>query len=224
MKWHWASEMFPWLTVALLVTLAGVALGTGWLSKNHWMRVGGVFLALVGISLCLLFLIFFRDPDRFSQAGVDQILSPADGRVMVVETLNENRVFQGPAQRIAIFMHVGNVHVQHMPSRGRLLWTRYQPGKFWPAFVSRAGFENEQRWYAFEQSPGRKFAVVQIAGLLARRIICWIRPEQSYERGTRLGMISFGSEVDVYLPVTAAIRVKPGDLVRAGETIIGEWK
>ncbi|NTV53171.1 MAG: hypothetical protein HGA76_09210 [Candidatus Firestonebacteria bacterium] len=119
-------------------------------------------------------------------------------------------------------MNVANVHVQRMPARARLLRTDYQPGKFLPAFISRAGFENEQRWYAFDRG-GQKFAVVQIAGLLARRIHCWIKPDMTYERGDRFGMISLGSEVDVYLPLSARIAVKPGDVVRAGETVLGEW-
>jgi phosphatidylserine decarboxylase len=222
MKWRWAAEMATPLAVTLAVLAAGALLSCGWLTKNSWVRGAGLVLAVFSFSLALLFLIFFRDPERISLAPENRILSPADGRVMVVEVLAENRVIGGQAQRVAIFMNVANVHVQRVPSRARLLWTDYKPGKFLPAFVSRAGFENEQRWYAFDHA-GRKYAVVQIAGLLARRIHCWIQPEATYERGTRLGMISLGSEVDVYLPLSAQVAVKPGDVVHAGETVLGEW-
>jgi phosphatidylserine decarboxylase len=222
MKFGWTNEMTVPMTAAVALLALGSVLCGGWLSRSGWLRGAGLALALLAFSLCLLFLIFFRDPERTSQAAANKILSPADGRVMVVEVLQENKVLQSQAQRVAIFMNVANVHVQRMPASARLLRTDYQPGKFLPAFISRAGFENEQRWYAFDHA-GQKYAVVQIAGLLARRIHCWIKPDATYERGARFGMISLGSEVDVYLPLSAQVAVKPGDVVRAGETVLGEW-
>jgi phosphatidylserine decarboxylase len=222
MKLRWASEMMPLIAGSFSAVLVGFLLSFGWVTKTPWARGLGLILMVFGLSLSLLFLIFFRDPERFSLAEANKLVAPADGRVMVVETLNEERVFKGQARRIAIFMHVGNVHVQRVPTDAKLLWTTHFPGKFLPAYKSTAGFENEQQWYAFSHA-GKKFAVVQIAGLLARRINCWIKPDAEYARGTRMGMISFGSEVDVYLPLDIQVSVKPGDIVRAGETIIGEW-
>jgi phosphatidylserine decarboxylase len=110
-----------------------------------------------------------------------------------------------------------------MPADGRLGWTEYQPGRFDPAFLQSAKKFNEQRWYGFEGS-GRKFVVVQIAGLVARRIVSWIKPEAVYARGERLGMIAFGSEVDLYLPLGVELTVRPGQRVRAGETVVGKWR
>ncbi len=223
MKFRWASEMYPLITIAISATLAGIVLSFGWLTRNPWLRGTGLILAVFGFSLILLFLVFFRDPERFSIADDTKWVSPADGRVMVVDTLDEKRVIKGQAQRVAIFMHVGNVHVQRVPTSARLLWTTHFPGKFLPAFKAEAGFENEQQWYAFEQD-GKTFAVVQIAGLLARRINCWIKPDKTYNRGDKMGMISFGSEVDLYLPKEVKVLVKPGDVVKAGESIVAEWK
>lgn len=165
---------------------------------------------------------FFRDPERRSAAGSESILSPADGRVVAVEVCEEQRHFRGQARRVAIFMHLGNVHVQRTPSAGQLLWTHHRPGRWLPAWSARAARENEQHWYAFRGAEG-DFAVVQIAGLLARRTRCWLRSGQVYPRGARLGLIALGSEVDVYLPLSATVAAKVGDRVRAGKTVIGSW-
>lgn len=220
MRLPWVREFYGLFGCCL----AGLALG---LLLPRILRYPGIWSAgmcLAGLSLVLglLFIVFFRDPERSSDALPEKILSPADGRVMAVEEVLEMKYFKGPARRIAIFMHVGNVHVQRLPADGHLVWSHWQAGEFLPAFKKEAAGANEQRWYAFEGS-GRKFAVVQIAGLLARRTISWLAEGQACSRGQRLGMIAFGSEVDVYLPVTVKTIVAVGEKVRAGKTAIGVW-
>lgn len=209
-----------WLAAAALLAAGGIGLWSG--GSPAWHPAAGAIVVLAA-GLGALAAVFFRDPERRSPAGPERIVSPADGRVVAVEVCEEWRHFRGQARRIAIFMHVGNVHVQRTPSAGRLLWTRRQPGRWLPAFSAQAARENEQRWYAFH-CPQGDFAVVQIAGLLARRTRCWLQAGQDYPRGTRLGLIALGSEVDVYLPLAATVSVKAGDRVKAGETVIGSWR
>jgi phosphatidylserine decarboxylase len=221
MKLGWAREgVFFIGTSALLAAAGWYGFGAAKGSALKWLGFGA---GVLGLVLLLVGLVFFRDPDRRSKAAPDKILAPADGRVVAVEEVTEGRYFNGPARRVAIFMHLGNVHVQRMPCAGQLVWTRHLPGKYRPAFLASAAGENEQRWYAFDAS-GRKFALVQIAGLVARRTIAWIRPGRVYPRGERIGMIAFGSEVDTYWPLDANISVAPGAKVFAGRTVIGEWK
>jgi len=217
---RWANEIFFPLLISLVIA------GLGWwgirssqplLRSLAWMALG------IGVLLTVTSLFFFRDPDRHSAAGPEVILSPADGRVVAVEEIQENRFINGPAKRVAIFMHVGNVHVQRMPAPATLIWTKHYPGKFLPAYEKRAAVENEQQFYAFDHE-GRKFAVVQIAGLIARRVRCWIEPGKFYGRGEKIGMIMYGSEVDVYLPPAVSLSVKPGDIVTAGLTQLGSWQ
>ena len=220
MKYRWVQEGYPLFWISGLLLLIGLLLNGG-LRALPW-RVAGIVIALLGLALGVISLVFFRDPERLSGAAENKIVAPADGRVVAVEEVTEDQYFKGPARRVAIFMHIGNVHVQRVPTPGKLVWMRHKPGLYRPAFMAEAAKVNEQRWYAFESS-GRKYALVQIAGLVARRTISWIQPDRIYHRGERLGMIAFGSEVDTYWPLEVTITVKPGDKVLAGQTIIGEW-
>jgi phosphatidylserine decarboxylase len=217
---RWANEII----IPLLVSLTLVLLGAWGIRTPH---LAGRTLGWIGLGFGLLLLItnlvFFRDPARQSLASQDVITSPADGKVFAVEEIDETRYFQGRARRVGIFMNIGNVHIQRLPSDGTLVWTKHVPGIFRPAFDRRAAFDNEQRWYAFA-GEGKKFAVVQIAGLIARRTRCWIQEGQAYRRGDKLGMIMYGSEVDLYLPLSTRIKVGVGDVVHSGETEIGSWQ
>lgn len=221
MRLPWAREGLVFIALCLAGGLAGLALIAA-AAKLPVLKAAGWVMLAAGFGFSLLGLVFFRDPERSSNALPGQILSPADGRIMAVEEVREASYFNGPARRIAIFMHLANVHVQRLPSGGRLVWSRWQPGKFLPAFRPDAARSNEQRWYAFAEG-GRKFAVVQIAGLLARRTISWLQDGQTCARGQRLGMIAFGSEVDVYLPLEVKVTVAKNQRVRAGRTVIGQW-
>ena len=210
------------ILLAGLIFLMAADLAVG-LFFTGGFRLAVLVLGGVCGGLTLVVIYFFRDPERQSQTGPEVILAPADGWVMRVEAKEESRHLHAPAQRIAIFMHMGNVHVQRVPSEARVEWIKHQPGRFRPALDRRAARDNEQRWYAFT-GPRGKYVLVQIAGLLARRTISWLAAGQDCARGERLGMIALGSEVDLYLPRSAEVRVRTGMRVKAGETVIGVWR
>ena len=187
-------------------------------------------LALLGLttltlmSLVITFAIcgFFRDPDRIipDQQGV--LVSPADGKIIAVGTVDNCPYYTGPAMKISIFMSVFNVHVNRVPCNGRVKEINYHPGKFIAANLDKASLENEHNAVFIETDKGRRLCVVQVAGLIARRIICKVKPGDSVIRGQRFGLICFGSRLDVYLPTDIKLNVAVGDKIQAGETILGQ--
>ena len=191
-----------------------------------------IFLGLIGgwpwlTGLGVLgggfFAYFFRDPERHIPPEPGVIVSPADGKVVLVDEVQENEFLQGPARRVAVFMNVFDVHVNRSPVAGVVKEMRHRPGEYKAAFRQDAAGRNEQQALVLENEAGRRVLVVQIAGLLARRIIPFVKPGQQMARGERLGMICFGSRVDLYLPPDSDIRVKVGDRLKAGSSIIGRW-
>jgi len=188
-----------------------------------------VFLWILGISawawffsLLTVFVIsFFRDPERSIPAGDKAILSPADGKIIRLESCTEERFLKGPAIKVSIFMSVFNVHVNRIPLSGRIAEVAYRPGKFVSANLDTASAANEQNAPLLEAAGGTKLLFVQIAGLIARRIVCWVRKGDPVERGRRFGMIRFGSRMDVYLPPNVQIQARLGQKVYGGQTILG---
>ena len=188
-----------------------------------------VFLWILGISawawffsLLTVFVIsFFRDPERTIPAGDKAILSPADGKIIRIESCTEERFLKGPALKISIFMSVFNVHVNRIPLSGRIAEVAYRPGKFVSANLDKASAANEQNALLLEAAGGTKLLFVQIAGLIARRIVCWVRKGDPVERGRRFGMIRFGSRMDVYLPPNIQIQARLGQKAYGGQTILG---
>jgi phosphatidylserine decarboxylase len=170
-------------------------------------------LAVLALVLAVFSVYFFRDPVRKIPSGERFILSPADGRILEVK--------EGV---IRIFLSLFDVHIQRSPITGRIRTVRHKAGKFLDARNPRAALENEQnRIEIFPAEMGAENVVVtQIAGLLARRIVCWVKEGQPVKRGEQIGLIRFGSQVDVTLPKAAKIRVRTGDRVRAGESIVAE--
>jgi phosphatidylserine decarboxylase len=166
---------------------------------------------------------FFRDPERVTPAGADLIVAPADGRVIKVAPVRDERFLEGEAMLVSIFMSPFNVHVNRAPVSGRVVDVRYTHGKYFRAFADKASLDNEQNAVLLEDEQGRRLGCVQIAGFLARRIVCYLRPGMNVERGQRYGMIKFGSRADVYLPPAAQIRVQVGDRARAGVTVLAQW-
>jgi phosphatidylserine decarboxylase len=187
------------------------------------------FLWILGISawawffsLLTVFVIsFFRDPERTIPAGDKAILSPADGKIIRIESCTEERFLKGPALKVSIFMSVFNVHVNRIPLSGRIAEVVYRPGKFVSANLDKASAANEQNALLLEASGGTKLLFVQIAGLIARRIVCWVRKGDPVERGRRFGMIRFGSRMDVYLPPNVQIQARLGQKAYGGQTILG---
>jgi phosphatidylserine decarboxylase len=168
-------------------------------------------------------LFFFRDPDRLVPTGEGMIVSPADGKVIKVEAVAQTAYFEGACTRISVFMSVFNVHVNRVPHEGTIRQVTYFPGKFFSANMEKASKDNEHNALLLESPAGKPVAFVQIAGLIARRIICAVQPGDVLKRGQRFGMICFGSRLDIYLPQETEIRVAVGDKVQAGSSILGKW-
>ena len=176
-------------------------------------------------ALLLFVLWFFRDPERRSDAAQEALIAPADGRVVEIAQVEEPELIGGPALKVAIFMSVFNVHVNRAPCNLRVKWTRHLPGRFMNAIRSDAGIENERFLIAGDMDRGPVLLKL-IAGLIARRIVCRLEKGESLHRGQRLGMIKFGSRVEVFLPAESGfdVAVRLGQKVHAGETVLGQWR
>ncbi len=180
--------------------------------------------ALVPLVLAVGFCFyFFRDPERRAPPDERLVVSPADGRVVAVVEEREERVLQAPATRVSIFMSPLDVHVNRSPVSATVALVRHTAGKFRAAFADKASLDNERTALVLE-SGGRRYLLEQIAGALARRIVCRVRPGDRVQRGERFGMIMFGSRVDLFLPVGVVPVVHRGDRVRAGTSVIAEVK
>ncbi len=177
--------------------------------------------ALLGLAGTFFLAAFFRDPDRTVPTAANLVVSPADGRVVTAETVTETDYFDGPRLKISVFMSVFNVHVNRIPYEGTVRRVAYHPGKFLAAHLDKASRENEHNAVFVETPDGRMVCTVQIAGLVARRILCGVREGDSVSRGQRFGMICLGSRLDIYLPPDTLSSVTVGDRVRAGTSVIG---
>ncbi len=178
--------------------------------------------ALLGLAATFFIIYFFRDPDRTVPNGGGLVVSPADGKVVTVGTVENSTYYEGTCLKISVFMSVFNVHVNRMPCKGKVKKISYNPGKFFSANLDKASKENEQNAVYLETEDGKEICTVQIAGLIARRIICKVQKGDEVDRGQRFGMICFGSRLDVYLPKDSKIKVAVGDIVKAGTSVLGE--
>lgn len=177
--------------------------------------------ALAALVVTVFVVFFFRDPDRIVPGAPKTLVSPADGRVIAVETVDQTPYYEGECRKISIFMSVFNVHVNRIPYEGTVRKIAYHPGKFISANRDKASSDNERNAIFIETGEGEAITVIQIAGLIARRIICSVGSEESVRRGQRLGLICFGSRVELFVPLPTDIRVAAGDRVTAGSSIIG---
>jgi phosphatidylserine decarboxylase len=201
-----ASEGWPFIVIPAAIA-AGLAL-TG--RRRLAVPFAGAALASLG---------FFRDPERRIPWIPGAVLSPADGRVTSVDEAIDD--FVGPAVRVSVFLSPVDVHVNRAPIAGRVVATRYRPGKFVPAYKADAGEVNECMTIHLQGDRAR-VTVMQIAGVVARRIVCRVTEEDKVEAGQRIGMIRFGSRTDCYMPHGTVMRVEPGEKVVGGMTVIGE--
>lgn len=184
------------------------------------LLTGQAVIGTAGGMVALAILLFFRDPHRVASVQEGDLLSPADGRIVAVDTGEEKRFLGGMALRISVFMNVFNVHINRIPADGKVLSVRHVPGGFAMAHLDDAGVINERTEIHMEDSRGRQSLMVQVAGLVARRIICRLKPGDVVKRGERFGLICFGSRVDLYLPAEAVPDVRIGDKVTAGKTVL----
>jgi phosphatidylserine decarboxylase len=209
-----AREGFPFIAYSSGLTLL--------LALSAW-KLGSLVLAVpasISFLLTLFILYFFRDPERTPPGDEHALVSPADGRVIVVERVPDTPLGV-EALKISIFMSVFNVHVNRVPISGKVLDIFYHRGRFFDARHHRASFENERNGIVLEAANGVRIAFVQIAGLIARRIVCYPKVGDYLMRGERYGLIRFGSRLDVYLPADVEPMVKLGDITTAGETVLG---
>ncbi len=182
-------------------------------------------LGWIGVGLTVWCYYFFRDPKRSVPLGDMLVISPADGTVSLIEPAVpplELGLGQQALTRVSVFMSVFNCHVNRMPVGGQITAIAYRPGKFFNASMDKASTDNERNGLAIRLPDGRQVGVVQIAGLIARRIVCFAKPGQSLRAGDRFGLIRFGSRLDVYLPVGVAPMVSLGQTMIAGETVIAD--
>jgi len=203
-----SQEGYPFIFFSAFATLIFALVGCSW-------------IAYTGLAVTTFVLCFFRDPERFIPEKEHTVVSPADGKILLVEKISDDLYLQQEAYKISIFMNVFNVHVNRLPFSGTVKKIIYTPGKFHSADSNKGALYNENCATILEGDSGVTIAFVQVAGLIARRIINWLEPEDKAVKGERFGLIRFGSRVDVFLPADTAIAVEKGQKVRAGETIIG---
>ncbi len=201
-----AREGWPFLAIAVALALAASFTGCGWWSLPLWL-------------IALFVLQFFRDPPRVIPQAAGAVLSPADGRIVKVERTRDEYLDR-EAIKISVFMNVFNVHSNRSPVDGAVQQLWYNPGKFVNADLDKASTENERNAMWLKAADGQDVTCVQVAGLIARRILCYVKAGDVLTRGQRYGFIRFGSRVDVYLPLTATVRVAIGDKVSATTTIL----
>ena len=195
-------------------------LGPLGLAAAAWLA-GGLFIAVPAAALGIFSLWFFRDPERTPPPGDSAVLSPADGTVIEITRVDADPFLNREMQKISIFMSVFNVHVNRAPVSGRVERVSYRPGKFLVASLDKASSDNERNAVVMTPDGGEPIVVVQIAGLIARRIACWVQSGDEVVRGQRFGLIRFGSRLDVYLPPAALVEARIGEKVAAGRSILG---
>lgn len=203
-----AKEGYPFIFIAALTALLAALLN--WVIISVFFWAAGIFI-----------LYFFRDPERVVPDDPRAVVSPADGKVILIEKVTDERFLHGQVLKISIFMNIFNVHVNRIPYDGVVKEIRYQAGQFLAADQERASFENENNAVFLEVEDDRRMVVVQVAGVLARRIVCWAENGDKVRKGMRFGMIRFGSRLDVYLPLSAQIEVEIDQRVVAGQTVLG---
>lgn len=188
---------------------------------NEWIRKGLMITILI---FFLLILQFFRNPKRRTHANDEQVLSPVDGKVVVIEEVFENEVFNDKCIQVSVFMSPINVHVTRYPIGGKITYSKYHPGKYLVAWHPKASEENERTTVVVENKTFGKVLYRQIAGALAKRIVNYAKKDNLATQGADSGFIKFGSRVDLFLPLDSKIKVQLNQKVRGGESIIAELK
>jgi len=199
-----------WFIIGAFAIAVGLALATWWIALLIWLPITVWVVA------------FFRDPERRGERGPQLIIAPADGKVVSVIETDEPAFFGERAVRVSIFMNVFNCHVNRYPADGTVAYRHYNAGRFGHAGTDKASLVNEQSSVGLDTAHG-KLLIRQIAGLIARRIVTDHAVGTAVHQGERLGMIRFGSRVDLFMPPGTRVRVKVGDTTRVAETVVAEW-
>ncbi|MCK5594580.1 phosphatidylserine decarboxylase family protein [bacterium] len=207
MKFRIAKEGLPIIVFFLLVTILSV-----------FFHISVSIASLILLGFCVF---FFRDPERKIIKGENIVLAPADGKVVAVQQIQDSRISNEPINRISIFLSVFDVHINRAPIDGEVLFLEYSKGKFLDARNPEASEVNENNFMVLSHN-GIKIAIRQVAGKIARRVVCKCKKGDNLKIGERIGMIKFGSRTDLFLPMNIKISAKIGDIVKAGITIMGE--
>ncbi len=202
-----ALEGYPFIAYPAFLTIISAVLG---------YQIATLFL----LTVTTFVMMFFRDPERLAPEDSNGIVAPADGKIIVAELVHDKRFHADEVFKLSIFMNVFNVHVNRVPASGTIDRVHHVPGAFLAADNQKAHLKNEYCAVSMTTEHGRKITFVQIAGLIARRIVCRLEPGDTVTKAERFGLIRFGSRVDLYLPADAMPVVKPGQQVRAGESIL----
>jgi phosphatidylserine decarboxylase len=224
---NFAREGLLFIAIAAAVAAGAFAFA---ISRRSW----GLWLAAFVLLLIALWVAyFFRDPERVGERGPSLVVAPADGKLIMITEVDEPSFVKGRAIRLSIFMNVFNVHVNRYPVDGVVTYIHYNKGKFFNASAEKSSLENEQMSVGLDSLPPdasrtprvgdvHRVLVRQIAGLIARRIVTYSKVGEHVKQGERMGIIRFGSRVDLFLPVGSTIRAKLGDVTTAGTTVLGE--
>jgi len=212
---RFAREGYPFIALGALLAIAAVAFAASRGSVLSWLA------ALLFVILAVWVAYFFRDPERTGERGDSLVVSPADGRIVMITEVDEPAFLKGRALRVSVFMNVFNVHVNRYPVGGTVRYVQYNAGRFFNAAADKASLENEQSSVGIES--GRAQVLVrQIAGLVARRIVTYSKVGDAVTQGDRMGLIRFGSRMDVFVPVGSIVKVAIGQNVEAGVTVLAE--
>jgi phosphatidylserine decarboxylase len=207
-----AREGIPFILSGLIVTAI-------------FLYFNFIFPGTILLLLSFFIIYFFRDPERGKEIQTNEVVSPADGKIINVWNLDKDHNPLGEeAIKISIFMSVFNVHVNRAPISGEIVGIKYNPGKFFSANLDKASEENENNQITIKTQNGKDIIFTQIAGLIARRIVCWNNVHDYLNTCQRVGLIRFGSRLDVFIPAGSEVTVKPGQKVKAGETTLGYLK
>jgi phosphatidylserine decarboxylase len=212
---NFAREGLLFIAIAAVIAAGGFAFAINRRSWGLWLA------AFVLLLLALWVAYFFRDPERTGERGPSLVVSPADGKLIMITEVDEPTFVQGRATRLSIFMNVFNVHVNRYPVDGVVRYVYYNEGKFFNAATEKSSLENEQMSVGIDAGRYR-ILVRQIAGLIARRIVTYSKVGETVKQGDRMGIIRFGSRVDVFMPINSTLRAKVGDITVAGVTILAD--
>lgn len=210
-----AREGLPFIVIGVVLTSLFLYGALRWDNKLLFALV--VFFGV----LTLFTTFFFRDPERHIAVEPYQVVAPGDGKILSVDTLSNHSFIEGEAIKISIFLSVFDVHINRIPVSGYVSFVSYNPGKFFPAFRDKASEYNEQTEIGIITENNQRVAFKQIAGIIARRIVCRLHKGDMVTAGEKFGMIRFGSRVELFLPQGSEITIKPGDKVKGGMTVVG---
>ncbi len=216
MKFHPAGYRIIWNTLIFLILINLIC----WFYISIPIIDG--LISIASLVILILILQFFRYPKRFVVLNDKHVISPADGKICVIEEAEENEFLNKKCLKVSIFMSPLNVHINWVPTPGKVVYCQHKPGEFHAAFKDKSAEENERFTTAIQLADGRQIVAKQIAGAVARRILNFLKTDEEVTQDVEMGFIRFGSRVDLYLPLDTKLNIKLGEKVTGSQTIIGE--